>query len=132
MLPPSLSDWQSPSSIRPKAECQIFFLARQRNVFQYAIWTLTDANLCHTDANHCHGQNIAGSWGWNIHGSSVKDLPERKSFLLGSPCLCNYSKNKLDKWCATFFSSTDSNCLVIFGRAHKQVFQRILCTKEWS
>ena len=54
LLPPSLSDWQSPSSVRPKAKCQIFFLARQRNVFQYAIWTLTGANLCHSDANHCH------------------------------------------------------------------------------
>lgn len=41
-------------------------------------------------------------------------------------------KNKFDKWCATFFPSTDSNCLVIFGCAHKQVFQGILCTKEWS
>lgn len=51
-----------------------------------------DANHCHTDANHCHGQNIAGSWGWNIHGLSVKDMPKRKSFLLGSLCLCNYSK----------------------------------------
>lgn len=59
LLPPPLSDWQSPSSVRPKAECQIFCLARQRNVFQYAIWTLTDANLCHTDANHCHrGQKV--------------------------------------------------------------------------
>ncbi len=91
-----------------------------------------DANHCHTDANHCHGQNTAGSWGRNIHGLSVKGMPERKSFFLGSPCLCNYSKNKLDKWCATYFSSTDSNCLVIFGCAHKQVFQGILCTKEWS
>lgn len=68
-----------------------------------------DANHCHTDANHCHGQNIAGSRGWNIHGLSVEDMPERKSFFLGSLCLCNYSKNKLDKWCATYFSSTDSN-----------------------
>lgn len=59
-LPPSpLSDRQSPSSVRPKAECQIFCLARQRNVFQYAIWTLTDANLCHSDANHCHRVLIA-------------------------------------------------------------------------
>lgn len=91
-----------------------------------------DANHCHTDANHCHGQNIAGSWGWNVYELSVEDMPERKSSLLGSLRLCNYSKNKLDKWCATYFSSTDSNCLVIFGRAHKQVFQRILCTKEWS
>lgn len=91
-----------------------------------------DANHCHTDANHCHGQNIAGSWGWNVYELSVEDMPERKSFFLGSLCLCNYSKNKLDKWCATYFSSTDSNCLVIFGCAHKQVFQRIFCTKEWS
>lgn len=59
-------------------------------------------------------------------------MPERKSFFPGSLCLCYYSKNKLDKWCATFFSSTDSNCLVIFGWAHKQVFQRNFCTKEWS
>lgn len=51
-----------------------------------------DANHCHTDANHCHGQNIAGSRGWNIHGLSVEDMPERKSFFLGSLCLCNYSK----------------------------------------
>ena len=91
-----------------------------------------DANHCHTDANHCHGQNMAGSLGWNVYGLSAEDMPERKSFLLGSLCLCNYSKNKLDKWCATFFSSTDSNGLVIFGCAHKQVFQRIFCTKEWS
>lgn len=41
-------------------------------------------------------------------------------------------KNKLDKWCATYFSSTDSNFLVILGCADKQVFQRIFCTKEWS
>ena len=33
------------------------------------------------DANHCHGQNIAGSWGWNVYGLSVKDTPERLSFL---------------------------------------------------
>ena len=91
-----------------------------------------DANHCHTEANHCHGQNTAGSRGRNIHGLRVKDMPERKSFLLGSLCLCNYSKNKLDKWCATFFPSTDSNCLVIFGCAHKQFFQRNFCTKEWS
>ena len=91
-----------------------------------------DANHCHTDANHCHGQNTAGSWGWNVFELSVEGMPERKSFLLGSLRLCNYSKNKLDKWCATFFSSTDSNGLVIFGCTHKQVFQRILCTKEWS
>lgn len=90
-----------------------------------------DTNHCHTDANHCHGQNIAGSWGWNVYELSVEDMPERKSFLLGSLCLCNYSKNKLDKWSATLFSSTDSNYLVIFGYAHKQVFQHILCTKEW-
>lgn len=68
-----------------------------------------DANHCHTDANHCHGQNIAGSWGWNVYELSVEDMPERKSFFLGSLCLCNYSKNKLDKWSATYFSSTDSN-----------------------
>ena len=51
-----------------------------------------DTNHCHTDANHCHGQNIAGSWGRNIHGLSVKDIPERKSFFPGSLCLYNYSK----------------------------------------
>ena len=91
-----------------------------------------DANHCHTDANHCHGQNITGYWGWNIHGLSVKDIPRGKVSFRVVYVSTITQKNKFDKWCATFFPSTDSNCLVIFGCAYKQVSQRIFCTKEWS